>query len=144
MTTPKKTPSLIGYYLAHVGPKDATIIPVLNPTFFVLKDYHIKIHPPQLLTKFIEFTYCNDRFLPATQEAKTNKYKPMIENIVAIGWKIDPSLLLQQALGPQHTSMKLLEDKFKLPMSSIRYTFKNINTIAIQYAMFILLHKRRF
>jgi hypothetical protein len=39
--------------------------------------------------------------------------------------------------------MKLLEDKFKLPMSSIRNTFKNINTIVIQYAMSILLHKRR-
>jgi hypothetical protein len=39
--------------------------------------------------------------------------------------------------------MKLLEDKFKLPMPSIRNTFKNINTIAIQYAMSILLHKRR-
>jgi hypothetical protein len=40
-------------------------------------------------------------------------------------------------------SMKLLEDKFHLPMPSIRNTFKNINTIAIQYAMSILLHKRR-
>ena len=30
-----------------------------------------------------------------------------------------------------------------LPMSAIQNTFKNINTIAIQYAMSILLHKRR-
>jgi hypothetical protein len=45
MTIPKKTLSLIGYYPAHVEPKDATVTPALNPTFFVLKGYHIKIHP---------------------------------------------------------------------------------------------------
>jgi len=38
--------------------------------------------------------------------------------------------------------MKALENKFKIPMPSIKITFKNINTIAIKYAMSILLHKR--
>jgi hypothetical protein len=39
--------------------------------------------------------------------------------------------------------MKALENKFKIPMPTIKNTFKNINTIAIKYAMSILLHKRR-
>jgi hypothetical protein len=39
--------------------------------------------------------------------------------------------------------MKALKNKFKIPMPTIKNTFKNINTIAIKYAMSILLHKRR-
>jgi hypothetical protein len=69
----------------------------------------------------------------------------MIENIHALGWKIDPLIVITAgARAATHIlSMKLLEDKLKLPMPSIRNTFKNINTIAIQYSMSILLHKRR-
>ena len=48
MTTPKKTPSLTGFYLAHVEPKDATVTPDLDPTFFALKDYHTKMNPPHI------------------------------------------------------------------------------------------------
>jgi hypothetical protein len=40
-------------------------------------------------------------------------------------------------------SMKALENKFKIPMPTIKNTFKNINIVAIKYAMSILLHKRR-
>ena len=40
-------------------------------------------------------------------------------------------------------SMKILETNFKMPMVTIKNTFKNIITIAIQYVMSILLHKRR-
>jgi hypothetical protein len=71
--------------------------------------------------QFIEFTYCNDRFSPATLEAKANKYKPLIENIVALGWKIDPLIVITSgARATTHIpSMKLIEDKFKLPMLSI-------------------------
>jgi hypothetical protein len=78
-------------------------------------------------------------------EAKANKYKPLIENIVARGWKIDPLIVITAgARAAAHIpSMRLLEDKFEIPMASIRHTFKNINTIAIQFAMSILLHKRR-
>ena len=36
-----------------------------------------------------------------------------------------------------------LEQTFKIPENSIKHTFKEINTIAIQYASSILLHKRR-
>ena len=98
-----------------------------------------------IFLKFIEFTYCNDRFSSSTLEAKTNKYKPLLESIAALGWKIDPLIVITAgARAATHIpAMKLLEDKFKLPMTSIRNTFKNINTIAIQYAMSILLHKRR-
>jgi hypothetical protein len=39
--------------------------------------------------------------------------------------------------------MKSLENKIKIPMPTIKNTFKNINTIPIKYAMSILLHKRR-
>jgi hypothetical protein len=39
--------------------------------------------------------------------------------------------------------MKILDNNLKIPMVTIKNTFKNINTIAIQYAMSILLHERR-
>ena len=72
-------------------------------------------------------------------------YEITVTHIAALGWKIDPLIVITAgARAATHIpSMKLLEDKFKLPMPSIRTTFKNINTIAIQYAMSILLHKRR-
>ena len=72
-------------------------------------------------------------------------YEITVTHIAALGWKIDPLIVITAgARAATHIpSMKLLEDKFKLPMPSIRNTFKNINTIAIQYAMSILLHKRR-
>ena len=63
----------------------------------------------------------------------------------ALGWKIDALIVITVgARAATHiSSMKILEDKFILPMPSIRNTFKNINIIAIQYAMSVLLHKRR-
>ena len=39
--------------------------------------------------------------------------------------------------------MKILEEKFKIREKTIRQTFSEINTIVIQYAMSIILHKRR-
>ena len=110
----------------------------MNTRFTVVIDQALTI-------QFIEFTYCNDRFSLETLEAKANKYKPLLENIAALGWKIDPLIVITAGTraATHIPSMKLLEDKFKLPMPSIRNTFKNINTIAIQYAMSILLHKRR-
>ena len=73
------------------------------------------------------------------------KYRPLIDNIVARGWKIDPIIII--TAGSRATthipSMKSLEHKLKIPMPTIKNTFKNINTIAINYAMSILLHKRR-
>jgi len=100
---------------------------------------------PNLTIQFIEFTYCNDKFSPETIEAKNNKYKPLIDSIASRGWKIEPLIVITD--GAQATahipSMKILEENLKIPMVTIKNTFKNINTIAIQYAMSILLHKRR-
>ena len=48
MTTPKKTLSRTGYYHAHVEPKDVNVTLNLDPTFFALKGYHIKMNPPQI------------------------------------------------------------------------------------------------
>ena len=43
-----------------------------------------------------------------------------------------------------HTpSMKKIETTFKIPKLSIKYTFEEINVITIQYAMPIILHKKR-
>jgi hypothetical protein len=100
---------------------------------------------PNLTIQFIEFTYCNDRFSPETLEAKNNSYRPLIDSIAARGWKVNPLIvIIAGARATTHIpSMKALESTFKIPMPTIKNTFKNINTIAIKYAMSILLHKKR-
>jgi hypothetical protein len=69
----------------------------------------------------------------------------LIDSIASRGWKIEPLIVLTGgARAMAHIpSMKILEENLKIPMVSIKNTFKNINTIAIQYAMSILLHKRK-
>jgi hypothetical protein len=88
---------------------------------------------------------CNNRLSPKAIEAKNNKYRPLLADIASRGWKIEPLIVI--TAGARVTahipSMKALETNFKIPMVTIKNTFKNINTIAIQYAMSILLHKRR-
>jgi hypothetical protein len=150
ITHPKKTPFPTGYSLAHAVHKDVIVTPDLDLTSSVSEGYHTKMTPPSdidpnLTIQFIEFTYCNDRFSPETLEAKNSKYKPLIDSIAARGWKVDPLIIITAgARATTHTpSMKSLEHKFKIPMPTIKTTFKNINTIAIKYAMTILLHKRR-
>ena len=59
-----------------------------------------------ITVQFIEFTYYNDRFSPATLEAKTNKYQPLIENIAALNWKIDPLIVI--TAGARGSSSLLL------------------------------------
>jgi hypothetical protein len=100
---------------------------------------------PNLTIQFIEFTYYNDIFSPETIEAKNSKYKPLIDSIAARGWKVDPLIIIiAGAIATTHIpSMKSIENRFNIPMPTIKNTFKNINTIAIKYAMSILLHKRR-
>jgi hypothetical protein len=105
---------------------------------------------PQILTNILSYNSLKSHtitinFHHNTLKAKANKYKPRIEYVAARGWKIDPLIvIIAGAKAATHIpSMKLFEDKFKLPMPTIRNTFKNINTIAIQYAMSIVLHKRR-
>ena len=103
-------------------------------------------HPTDNLTvQFIEFTYTNDRFPQDITNNKTQKYQPLINNITQQGWKVDPLIVISAgARRTTHTpSMKQLEQTFKLPQNSINHsTFKEINTISIQYANSILIHKR--
>jgi len=48
------------------------------------------------------------------------------------------------ARGTTYTlSIKLLATKFKLPEATLKNIFKTINTIAIQFASSIILHKRK-
>ena len=95
--------------------------------------------------QFIEFTYCNDRFSPITIENKIAKYQPLIDDITSLGWKVDPLIVITSSARATTfiPSMEILEEIFKIPMDPIVNTFKNINTIAIQHAMSILLHKRK-
>ena len=106
--------------------------------------------PPTHLTdnltiQFIEFTYTNDRFPQDTINNKIQKYQPLINNITRQGWKIEPLIVITAgAKGTTHApSMKQLEQTFKIPENLTKNAFKEINTIAIQYASSILLHKRR-
>ena len=104
------------------------------------------LHPTDNITiQFIEFTYTNDRFPQETINNKTQKYQPLINNIAQQRWKIDPLIVITAgARGTTHSpSMKQLEQTFNLPINSVKHAFKEINTIAIQHATSILLHKRR-
>jgi hypothetical protein len=106
----------------------------------------LSILPTNNLTiQFIEFTYTNDRFSQDTINNKIQKYQPLINNIIQQGWKVDPIIVIAAgARGTTHVpSKRQLEKIFKLSENSVNHTFKEINTIAIQYAGSILLHKRR-
>ena len=82
-------------------------------------------------------------FFLETIENKIDKYQSVIDDIIVLGWKVDPLIVI--TAGARATtfipSIKILEDTFKIPVDTITNTFKNINTIAIQHAMSILLHK---
>ena len=95
--------------------------------------------------QFIEFTYCNDRFSLKTITRKTKKYQPLINHITNRGWNVKPLIVITAgARATTHIpSMKILGENFKIPGKTIRQTFGEINTIAIQHAMSIILHKRR-
>ena len=98
-----------------------------------------------LQIQFIEFAYCNDRFLPKTITRKIEKYQSLIDHITNRGWNVEPLIIITAcARATTHIpSMKILEEKFKIPEKTIRQTFGEINTIAIQHAMSIILYKRR-
>ena len=98
-----------------------------------------------LTIQFIDFTYTNDRFPHDTINNKIQKYQPLIKDITHQGWKIDPLIVITAgARGTTHApSIKQIEQTFKLHINPVKHTFKEINTIAIQYASSILLHKRR-
>lgn len=122
----------------------------LKPDLICIKGLPHKSNPPLLPTdnltiQYIEFTYTNDRFSQDMINHKTQKYQPLINDITQQGWKVDPLLVIVAgARGTTHIpSKKKLESTFKIPETSINNTFKEINTIAIQHAASILLHKRR-
>ena len=53
-------------------------------------------------------------------------------------------VLVTRARGTTHIpSMKELETTFKIPITKIKNTFKQINIIVTQYAHSILVHKQR-
>ena len=148
--TPKKTQFPIGYFLAHARTQRCHCNSRFRPDILCIKGLPYQNDPPtdidpNFTIQFIEFTYYNDKFSPETLEAKNNKYGQLIANIVARGWKVDPLIVITAgARATTHIpSMESLKTHFKIPMPIIKNTFKNINTIAIQYAMSILLHKRR-
>ena len=122
----------------------------LKPDILCIRGLSYNDPPPDqihqdLTIQFIEFTYCNDKFSLETIRNKIDKYQPLIDDIIALGWKVTPLIVL--TVGARATtfipSMKILAEAFEIPTDPIRNTFKNINTIAIQHAMSILLHKRK-
>ena len=104
----------------------------------------LEIEPIIQTIQFIDFTYTNERFSQDTINSKIQKYQPLINDITQRCWKIDPLLVITAgARGTTHApSMKQLKQTFKIPENHVKHTFKEINTIAIQYASSILLHKR--
>jgi hypothetical protein len=73
------------------------------------------------------------------------EFQPLINDIIGVGWKVDPLIVITAGVrGTTHTpSMELLETNLKLPKTTIKHTFKEINTVAIQHAGSIILHKRK-
>ena len=121
-----------------------------KPDIIYVKGLPYQANPPNnpennLKIQFIEFTYCNDRFSRETITRKTEKYQPLINHITNRGWNVEPLIVVTTgARATTHIhSMKILEEKFKIPEKTIRQTFNEINTIAIQHAMSIILHRRR-
>ena len=99
---------------------------------------------PELTIQFIEFTYCNDRFVAKTLNKKTTKYQPLINNITTRGWNVAPLMVLvARARATTHIpSMKSLETKLKFLVMKIKSFLKQINTITKQYTHFILVYKQ--
>ena len=80
------------------------------------------------------------------QTLKLKKYQTLIEDIKALGWNVDPLIVI--VAGARATtfkpSMTSLKDNFNISLEQIKKTFTAINTIAIEYAMKILFTKRKF
>jgi hypothetical protein len=100
---------------------------------------------PSITIRFIEFTFCNDRFPTDAVSQKINKYAPLLHDIQARGWQV--ALLMVLTAGARATThistMTLLHDTLHIPKPKIQQTYTNINIIAIHHAMSILLYKRK-
>ena len=121
-----------------------------KPDIICVKGLPYQANPPNnrennLKIQFIEFAYCNDRFLLKTITRTIEKYQPLIDVITNRGWNVKPLIVITASARATTyiPSMKILEEKFKIPKNTIKQTFSEINTIAIQHAMSIILHKRR-
>ena len=148
------------------NPPENTVPPWLLPCTCGLQRYHCKARfkldiicvkglpyranlpnnrENNLKIQFIEFAYCNDRFSLETITRKIEKYQPLIDHITNRGWNVEPYIVITASTrATTHIpSMKILAEKFKIPEKTIRQTFSEINTIAIQHAMSIILHQRR-
>ena len=75
ITTPKKTLSLTGYYHVYTEPKDAIVTPDLDPKFFALKGYHIKMNHPQILIKILSYNSLNSHTVTTYSRGKHSKLK---------------------------------------------------------------------
>ena len=76
----------------------------------------------KLKIQFVEFTYCNDIFSPETILQKIEKYQPLIYNITNRGWLVEPPMVITTGTraSTHIPSMKILEEKFKIPEKTIR------------------------
>jgi hypothetical protein len=82
---------------------------------------------------------------PKKINEKTVKYKGLIEDIEARGWKVDPLLVLTTgARGSTYkTTISALKNLYTIPKTTIKPMVSQLNTNAIKYAMNILLYKRK-
>ena len=124
------------------GPQRCQCNARLKPDILCIKGLPYQNTPPStptnhLTIQFIEFTYTKDRF--------SQKYQPLIDQLRLQRWNVDPLIVITTgARGTTHTpSMKQLITTFQITENAAKNTFETINTLAIQYAGSILLHKRR-
>ena len=95
-----------------------------------------------LKIQFIEFTYCNDRFSSKAITQKTEKYQPLLDNISNRGWNVEPLIVITAgAKATTHSLNQNIRRKIQNTKENLKQTFIDINTIAIQHAMSIILHK---
>jgi hypothetical protein len=111
----------------------------LRPDILYIRNHPYNAEPPNqpkpdLIVQFIEFTYCNDRYSLDKIDEKTIKYKGVIEDIKARGWKVDPLLVLTAgARGNIHkTSISALKNLYSIPKTLIEPMVSQLNTNAIK------------
>jgi hypothetical protein len=91
------------------------------------------------------FTYCNDRYSLDKIQEKIDKYLGLINDIKARGWNVDPLITLTaRARGSIHkNTISELKRAYSFLINIIEPMVSQFNIIAIQYAMNILLFKRK-
>jgi hypothetical protein len=122
----------------------------LRPDILYIQNHPYNAEPPTqpnptLTVQFIEFTYCNDRYSLDKIDEKTVKYKGLIEDIKARGWKVDPLLvLIAGARGSIYkNTISALKKLYTIPKALIEPMVLQLNINTIKYAMNILLYIRK-